>query len=131
VLAMAVDAQAKAKEKANKTKCEARLTNIGSSGLDGVAKPASLLLPAIQKLLDAGQDEAALRLAERGAAQTRHRGHRTVLKLQQTVDQCVAKMTRDGDSKEDIAYVTGLGEKWIREVTLAAEFWADSFFDVF
>lgn len=129
VMAMGADVDA-AKEKANRTKCAAKLDNLGSSGCDGVAQPATSLIPKILRLRAAGKDDPAWQLTENGVRQTRHRGHVTVLKLTQTVDQCVAKMRRDGDSREDIEFIRALGARWIKTIKEATRANVDSFFDV-
>lgn len=124
------DAFAKAKEKANKTKCAAKLDNLGSSGCDGVAQPAETLIPKINRLLADGKTTQARKLTDNGIRQTRHRGHVTVLKLQATVEQCVDKMERAGDPREDIEFIRRLGASWIARIRAETRFRVDSFFDI-
>ena len=123
-------ASAKAKEKANKTKCSSKLDNLGSSGCDGIDQIADTFGPKIEDLLEADLEKPAWQLTLNAVRQARHRGHVTVLKLQETVDQCVAKMRRDGDSREDIAYIQKLGKKWCDQIKADTKAVVDSFFDI-
>lgn len=110
--------------------CVAMITNIGSSGEDTVLRIVQTRLPVVHALLAKGNENAAHAVADAASAQIHHRGHVTILKIQETTEDCLEALRAAGASVEELAEVAGAGAAAAASLD-AAVFRGDSFFDIF